>query len=361
MTVSKFNEAVVATETAQNKDGLDATHIRMTDVEALRWLEDLFSIKATAKRLDTEKDDSFCVDASDGRRFILKVANPNENMEIISFQVDLMRHVGVVDRGLPVPVTLHGLNGQDIQHIVDAAGQSRHLRLMSYLDGTPLDSTGSTDTERGKVGEMLARLRLATGSFGHPADNRVLAWDIQHLPSLYPLLAEVANAEHKKLLAAGIERFELFRSVLPRLRRQVLHNDFSKSNIIVNHAAAEFVTGIIDFGDAVRTAIAIDVSTALLNQLPRDAASRKIDDLLAEGRDVLQGYLRIADLTEEELGLIPHLIMGRIIARALITLWRARLIPENSVYILRNTEQGWGQLKWFLERPFSSISAMLIS
>jgi lactoylglutathione lyase len=59
MTVSKFNEAIVATETAQNKDGLGATHIRMTDVEALRWLEDLFSIKATAKRLDTEKDDSF--------------------------------------------------------------------------------------------------------------------------------------------------------------------------------------------------------------------------------------------------------------------------------------------------------------
>ena len=360
MPVSKFHEAAVP-ETTKSKDALGTTHIRMTEEEALRWLEDLFSIKATAKRLDTEKDDSFRVDASDGRRYILKVANPNEVLDIISFQVDLMRHVGVVDSGLPVPVTLSGRNGQDIQHIVDAANQSRHLRVMSYLNGIPLDSTGSTDAERGKVGEVLARLRLAAASFAHPADDRVLAWDIQHLPSLYPLLAEVANAEHKKLLAAGIERFELFRSVLPRLRRQVLHNDFSKSNIIVNHAAAEFVTGIIDFGDAVRTAIAIDVSTALLNQLPQDAASRKIDDLLAEGRDLLQGYLRIADLTDEELGLIPHLIMGRIIARALITLWRARLIPENSVYILRNTEQGWGQLKWFLERPFSSISAMLIS
>ena len=49
-----------------------------------------------------------------------------------------------------------------------------------------------------------------------------------------------------------------------------VHNDFSKSNIVVDHHSADFVTGIIDFGDAVKAAIAIDVATALLNQ-PRDA------------------------------------------------------------------------------------------
>ena len=33
--------------------------------------------------------------------------------------------------------------------------------------------------------------------------------------------------------------------------------------------------------------------------------------------------------------------MGRVVARALITLYRAAEMPHNSTYILRNTEQGW--------------------
>ena len=103
------------------------------------------------------------------------------------------------------------------------------------------------------------------------------------------------------------------------LRTQVLHNDFSLSNLVVDRREPAFVTGVIDFGDAVRTAVAVDVSTALLNQLPRDAAERPPDDLLAAGRDVLRGYLRFADLTEPELALIPHLVMARVVARALIT------------------------------------------
>ena len=107
------------------------------------------------------------------------------------------------------------------------------------------------------------------------------------------MLDSVADDGHAALLRAGIERY--MTEVAPRvpgLRRQVLHNDFSTSNIMVDHDDPSFVTGIIDFGDTVRTAIAIDVSTALLNQLPRDAT----DDMFAAGRDLLRGYLRSAEL-----------------------------------------------------------------
>jgi Ser/Thr protein kinase RdoA (MazF antagonist) len=67
----------------------------------------------------------------------------------------------------------------------------------------------------------------------------------------------------------------------------------------------------------------------------------------------------VADLTDEELSLIPHLVMGRIVARTLLTIWRASLFPENSTYILRNTEQGWSQLNWFLSRSADEVSGQL--
>ena len=194
-------------------------------------------------------------------------------------------------------------------------------------------------------------MRLALAGFTHPAQNRKLAWDIQHLHELVPLLEEIPDLTLRGLLSEGLDRFKEATHDLAQQRRQVLHNDFSRSNLVVDHSAAEFVTGVIDFGDAVETAIVIDVSTALLNQLPRTA----IDDPFAAGRDILRGYLSVADLTPREMNMLPLLIMGRVIARALLSLWRAQIFPQNAEYILRNTEQGWWQLKWFASRSDNQL------
>ena len=340
--------------------GLSGHHVRMEPAEACSLLWERYGIEGRARRLDTEKDDTFRIDARSGKRFVLKVSNPSEDLSEIQFQTALLDHVATKDPGLPTPRIIESIDGREIEEIVDEAGHRRHMQMLTYLEGVPLDSADSSARERKEIGRVLGRLRLATATFEHPSDRRVYAWDVQHLLSLRPLLPSVKDEEKRRLLVQGLERFATMAPRIPHLRSHVLHNDFSKSNIIVDHDAEQFVTGIIDFGDAVRTAIAIDVSTALLNQLPSDSADRRIDDLFLEGRPLLEGYLSVADLTQEELRLIPHFVMGRVVGRALLTLWRAELFPENSRYILRNTEQGWGQLKWFLDRPISEVSDLLI-
>lgn len=340
---------------------LATPHVSMPDAEAIALAKKIFGIAGCVTRFATEKDDTFRLDSQDGRRYILKVANPSETEEELWFQTELLQHIARVDPFLPIPCVIAAKGGQLLTNIADEAGQHRCVRLMAYLTGTPLDSTSSTAREREQVGVMLGRLRLATAGFSHASDSRVLAWDVRHLPSLAPLLEHVAAAHQRSRLEAGLLRLGNLTRRIAHLRTQVLHNDFSKSNIVVDHARPEFVTGIIDFGDAVRTAIAIDVSTALLNQLPSDACGQAIKDLFAHGRDVLHGYLRVADLMDDELELIPHLVMGRVITRALITLWRARLFPHNQTYILRNTEQGWAQLDWFLARSVDDVSSTLLS
>ncbi|CAN0208245.1 unnamed protein product, partial [Chrysoparadoxa australica] len=250
----------------------------------------------------------------------------------IDFQHTILRTVEKNDPGLPVPRVIATIDGKHLFQITDGSGQPRYVRLLSFLNGTPLDQTHSSPGQRQQIGQILARLRLATEPVSHPAQDRVLAWDVQHLASLKPLLDEISDPQKKQLLAAGMERFMTLEPKVQQCRQQVLHNDFSCSNIVVDHEAPGFVTGIIDFGDAVKTAVAIDVSTALLNQLSREPE----EDLFAAGRDLLEGYLSIADLNEDELRLIPHLVMARVVARALITLWRARMFPDNQTYILRN-------------------------
>lgn len=330
----------------------------MTAEEAAEVARDLYGLEGDLKRFATEKDDTFRLRTPTGA-YVLKIANPGESAEELDLQIKVLRHIERTDPGLPVPRIFADRAGNDQPVILDRTGAARRVRLMSFLDGTLLDTIAPLEEELPVIGRMCARLRLAMAGFAHPGAQRVVAWDVRQLPGLGTLLADVKDPGQKAMLEAGYARYMDLFPRIDALPRQVVHNDFSRSNLLVDRSGPASLVGIIDFGDTVETAIAIDLSTALLNQLPRDAAENPVEDLLAAPRAVLHGYLEVAPLTDEERALLPHLVMGRVIARALITLWRAREFPDNETYILRNTEQGWAQLDWFLARDPDDISALL--
>jgi len=337
---------------------LATDHEVLAESAAVELAERYWALTGSASRLATEKDDTFLVDAGTDGSYILKVSNASESAAEIDFQCALMAHVADSAVGELVPRLVSSVDGQTLVPVDGSDGQ-RLARVMTFMPGTPLDRCDSSASQRECIGEVLAMLRHATRSFVHPADQRLLPWNVVTLPALEPLLDVIEDSAQRDLLARGLTRFnEVVAPVLPALRTQVLHNDFSKSNLIVDHDSPRFVTGVLDFGDSVKAPIAVDVSTALLNQLPSDLAEHPQDDIFMAGYDLLRGYLRYADLTDLELEIVPHLAMGRTITRALITNYRAALIPGNVDYILRNTEQGWAQLDWFLEREPAEISAL---
>ncbi len=343
--------------TVADQGGLSGAYVPVSPDHANAILHQHYGFRGTLRRFETEKDDTFRVSCHDGRRFVLKIANPSESLEEIEFQTCMMRHVAKRDPSLAIPQTIPTAEVRDFAFVTDMGGNERVVRLLNYLEGVPLDTTETNPRQRVEIGKVLGRLRLATEGFNHPGADRQYAWDVQHLLTLEHLLAHVDDPQQRKPLERGLERFRGIEPQLRECRQQVLHNDFSKSNILVDHSRTEFVTGIIDFGDSVRTAIAVDVATALLNQLPQGA----YEDLFYRGRDVLGGYLQVTELTDDELALIPHLVMGRVVVRALLTFWRTKMFPENESYIMRNTYQGWHQLDWFLKRGMDQVSDQLMS
>ena len=342
---------------AEYLSGLEARHIRMDAREAESLAAELYGEVVVATRLDAEKDDTFRLDGPAGPRLIMKVANPVEPADEIAFQLALLAHVADRDPELTVPAVVPDRLGRRWVEIIDAAGQARIVMLLTFVDGITFDTVPSSVALRHHTGQVLGRLRHAMVGFEHVSGSRVVAWDVRHLLRLAPGVDALSDATHRAELRRGLERFAAVEPAVQRLRRQVVHNDFSKSNLIVDRYRRDRLAGVIDFGDAVSTAIAIDVSTALLNQLPRDLERGADGDMFAEGRDLLAGYLEVADLTDEELTLLPYLVMGRVIARAIITHNRARLFPDNAAYIMRNTEPGWAQLAWVLARSDLEVRA----
>ncbi|RMM82883.1 putative homoserine kinase type II [Pseudomonas coronafaciens pv. striafaciens] len=328
--------------------------------EGRRVLLDQFGVDAELVRFATEKDDTFRCDSVCGKTYVLKIANPQEGPVELSLQIEVMRHIGHTAPALPIPRVYQSLEGDYLTPISTSSGDSRQVRLMSFLPGVPLDKTTVNADGRERIGELLARLRLATANFSHPGESRKVCWDVQNLSTLEPLISFVSEPAHRQLLKKAFDRFFQVESLIAGCRQQVLHNDFNTSNIVVDARNPQCISGIIDFGDTVKTAIAIDVSTAMMNQLGVVGSGNEVD-IFAPAKDVLRGYLRVADLTADELSLIPHLAMARLLTRALITTWRSQLFPQNSAYILRNAAPGWSQLDWIVSRSPSHMSELLMS
>lgn len=107
---------------------------------------------------------------------------------------------------------------------------------------------------------------------------------------------------------------------LDGLRRQVIHNDLNQHNLL-RDPETERVTGIIDFGDAVRTCLVNEVAIGAAHQLYGQ------DDALAALGDVVTGYAGTLPLTEAEIDALPHLVRTRLLTRELIIAWRRATNP----------------------------------
>jgi 4-aminobutyrate aminotransferase-like enzyme/Ser/Thr protein kinase RdoA (MazF antagonist) len=340
--------------------GLSVSFPRLDKSDAIAITRRVYGIDGAATRFSTEKDDTFRIDASDGARYVLKVSNPGETAEELDLQVAAMRHVAMVAPQLPVPRVAPSIDGQFVVPLVSPTQPHRTVRLYSYLEGTPLDALHPSVVNPYEIGEVLAKLQLAMASFRHPHEHRVLAWDVKHFKNLTSLQAHIADPLQRSLIDEAFARFAAIEPALRCCPTQVVHNDFNRSNIVANPGGPNFVSGIIDFGDTVHTAIAIDVATAVMNQFPLDFDADGPHDLFVQARDLLRGYLAHTQLSADELLLIPHLAMARVAARALLTSWRAMLFPENEAYILRFTRPGWEHLRWFMQRDHDTVSNALL-
>jgi Ser/Thr protein kinase RdoA (MazF antagonist) len=326
----------------------------VTAADAAEAVEHSFGLTGDLDRLPGEADDNFALQAGDGQRYVVKVAHAQADPAVVGLQVLVLRHLASVAPELPVPRVAPAVDGQPLAVVAAGALQGRLIHVLTYLDGQLLRSVPASAALRHGIGATLASLGTALREFAAPrtdclaasdadclADplaDRPLLWDIAQLPRLRPLVTELPPGPDAALLDELIGRFTT--EVAPRLaaqRRQLVHNDFSPDNLLIS-ADASRVCGIIDFGDLTVTALVNDVAVAAANLLGDGP------DFLGPAADLISGYHAATPLTADELDLLPELMLARIVARLVISQWRAVRFPANRAYILRNTSRAHEQL-----------------
>jgi Ser/Thr protein kinase RdoA (MazF antagonist) len=72
--------------------------------------------------------------------------------------------------------------------------------------------------------------------------------------------------------------------------------------------------------------------------------------------ECLDAYTEVLPLTEDEIALLPDLILTRHLTTVMITHWRASLYPDNAEYILRSEGRARGMLQLVTESSINDAA-----
>jgi Ser/Thr protein kinase RdoA (MazF antagonist) len=296
---------------------------------AAELLQENYDLHADLEPLVSERDQNFLVSETDGARYVLKFANSAERPEVTDFQVQALLHIARVAPETPVPAVIPTRDDLLMFEAISDTGTSHRVRLLSWLDGTPLYDAKGVSSIAGQMGRCLAQLGLALKEFSHPGSDQVLLWDIQHATQLVELLPHIRDAALRRLCETQLTHFrESVEPQLDTLRRQVIHNDMNPGNVLVDGNDANRLAGVIDFGDLAHSHLVNDLAIAAAYLCRLD------DDPYAEVIEFLSAYTKVVPLSDDEISLLPDLIVARRLTTTMISQWRASLHPENIDYIL---------------------------
>jgi 4-aminobutyrate aminotransferase-like enzyme/Ser/Thr protein kinase RdoA (MazF antagonist) len=301
--------------TASTDDPLTVTAPELDPAALQASMSASWGLEGELTALHGERDRNFRVDTVSGR-YLLKVHNPADGVDVLDLQHSALRHIRTVAPDLPVPGVVPTRQGHPWVVLTGLDGRPSLAWMMTWMEGRHPAPEELGQPQLREWGRTSARLGQALRGFVHEAASYPIAWDIRRLPQLRPWLSAVDGAQRPAVLAV-LDRFEQrVTPALLRMRAQVVHNDLAPTNVLVDDTLA--VTGITDFGDMTHTALVCDLAVATA-----DVLSGR-DDGLELAHEVLSGYDSVTPLEPQEVGLLADLMAGRYAAAILITAWRTQ-------------------------------------
>jgi Ser/Thr protein kinase RdoA (MazF antagonist) len=260
-----------------------------------------YAIAGEISVLPSERDQNFLIRDPTRGKVVLKIANRDDSPELLDFQHQAMRRVAAAPVDCRVQAVVPSCTGAELGTVEGAQGVRYCFRALSWIEGAVLgDETVRSASLLESLGACVAQVDSALRGFSHPAMHRLLQWDLRRadlardkailLPEPWRRWADEAFAEWDEV-------------DWPRLRTGVIHGDVNDYNVLVD---GERMTGLLDFGDMVHSAVVCELAVALAYAILHHP------DPLCAAASVIRGYHRENPLTEPE-------------QRALMPLMRTRL------------------------------------
>lgn len=271
--------------------------------------EKYFGIQASAHELPSERDRNFLLTTGGGEQFVLKIANANEEREVLEAQNAMLRHLA--ERVSFCPRVVPALAGESL-----TVAEDHFVRVLTYLPGKPLATVEFQTPELlYDFGRKLGQLSCALVSFDQPAFHRDFYWDLAKGAQVVSEFGPRIKADWLRAMVMGVRV-----GPLNGLRRSVIHADANDYNVLVE---GNKVVGLIDFGDVIYSytvgELAIAVAYVALGK----------EDPYAAAAPVIEGYRKEFELTKAELNALWPLVRLRLCMSVCIAAYQQETDPEN--------------------------------
>ena len=331
-----------------------ATSVGRPDItrrEAERAAAELFGVHGSFVELGSQQDRNYRFDAAAGP-VVLKVANPAWSPRSLAAQGAALRHLAAA--GLDVPEVLPALDGSEIAWL-ETRGERLALRLLTYLDGIPLNEADYlAPTVVRRLGMLAGLISRALAGFEHEGLEVPVQWDLRHAEGIVASFAvhvddPDARVQVEQVSTEAVARLAPLRDAL---RLQPVHGDLTDDNVVCRRAPDGRLQpyGIIDFGDLMRSWLVGELAitcAATLAHMPRNPLG-----ILP----AVQAFDELVPLTDEEIAALWPLIGLRAAALAVSDAQQLAVDPGN-VYTAERAHVGWHTLDGVGELGFAFAEA----
>jgi Ser/Thr protein kinase RdoA (MazF antagonist) len=301
--------------------GFDPPELEPSEVSAI--LAEHWSIEAEHRRLRGERSHNSEVVTVEGRRYVLHVVSASERDDVVDLQTTALVHLERSAPDVPTPRVVPTVDGKAMVQ-VERDGTLHLARLLTYLPGEPFDpSVELPDSGYRAIGSLLGRVAAALDDLGHPAADHFMPWDIANgLITDAASLADVRDRQVLDFLAGLDARLQDVAAQMQILPRRLIHNDGHAGNLLRADANSAEITGLIDFGDVVRTVTAADVAIAAESFATHHRDPGRV---MAE---IAAGYHEHVPLTDDEITALPELVLARSALGVLLAEYQVRNAPH---------------------------------
>lgn len=285
----------------------------LDDAEVARFVSERYGLTGALRRLRGERSHNTLITTGGGDEFVLKVASARDSHDTIDFHARALVHIHTVAPELPVARMVTDVDG-DLVPVLERGGDRHLVRLVTFLPGvTFADGQRLSGHALSAIGSLVGGLSAALADFDHPAADQTMPWDVANGYVAHEELWSGLGPDAIEILHPVRRRLELALATARTLPRQVIHNDAHAGNLLRSDVGSDVVTGVIDFGDLVRSARAADLGVSGANL----AVSQP--DPIGAFAALVAGFEARAPLDDRERAALPELVLLRLALSALFT------------------------------------------